>query len=128
MIKLNDFNFLIWYFRFLNLDQLIFIFPPNSPTILISVSFREFHEESYHNSLVVSVPVGNNENSFLLILGWKGLTFDFKKIITEKSMKNSVPLSIYFFKTLIVKKLKLLCLNMYYKRKSLKILNVGVFG
>ena len=111
MIKLNDFKFYFWHFRFLNLDQLISIFPPNSPTILISVSFREFHEESYHNSLVVSAPVGNNENSFLLILGWKGLTFDFKKIITEKSMKSSVPLSIYFFKTLIVKKLKLLRLG-----------------
>ena len=40
------------------------------------------------------------------------LTFDFNKIITEKIMKSSVPLSIYFFKILIVKKLKLLRLRM----------------
>ena len=79
-----------------------------------SVSFTEFFEESFETGLGLSVPVANNENSFLLFLGWKGMTLKFKNVITKKSIKSYVPLSIYFLQTLIVKILKLLCLCVTY--------------
>ena len=74
-------------FRFLNRKQLISIFPPSSSKILNSVSFAEFFEEFFENSFVAAVPGGNNENSCLLFLGWKGMTFDFNFYTTEKAMK-----------------------------------------
>ena len=79
-------------FRFSNRKQLISIFPPSSSKILNKVSFAEFYKESFENSFVAAVPGGNNENSCLLFLGWKGMTLDFKILTTEKSVKSYVPL------------------------------------
>ena len=84
--------------------------PHPSPYNLIYDFCREFDKESFDSTLGFRERPGNNENRSLLILGWKGMSSDFKNLTIEKSIKSYVPLSIQFLKTFVVRILKLLCL------------------